>query len=244
MASKYQPSDDLDLSHFSFGRGRGVMGVNFQSSGFVGREVGRDSGSSQDPDGSPMMQRSQDGPRHSTPSGGSDTLHQFSDMILQLGSQIGDSIVAKLMSSGAIGNVSQICAPLHNQVTQPCSNANTSSENTHVRVIVKSDKEPIIFRGDKTDKYTVTEWVDLMNSYIRKQDYDVSLQTEEVMGRLMGKARDVVKIGLRSDPALSASCTPDVIYNILIQYFSSTSSCLPLQDFYSTLPGLGSGLVA
>ena len=119
MASKYQPSDDLDLSHFSFGRGRGVMGVNFQSSGFVGREVGaspvlpardRDSGSSEDLDGSPMMQRSQDGPRHSTPSGGSDTLHQFSDMILQLGSQIGDSIVAKLMSSGAIGNVSQISA--------------------------------------------------------------------------------------------------------------------------------------
>ena len=182
-----------------------------------------------------MMQRSQDGPCHSTPSGGSDTLHQFSDMILQLGSQIGDSIVAKLMSSGAIGNVSQIGAPSHNQVTQPCSNANTSSENTHVRVIVKSDKEPIIFRGDKTDKYTVTEWVDLMKSYIRKQDYDVSLQTEEVMG----KARDVVKIGLRSDPALSASCTPDVIYNILIQYFSSTSSCLPLQDFYSTLPNSG-----
>ena len=216
MASKYQPSEDLDLSHFSFGRGRGVMGVNFQSSGFVGREVGaspvlpargRDSGSSQDPDGSPMMQRSQDGPRHSTPSGGSDTLHQFSDMILQLGSQIGDSIVAKLMSSGAIGNVSQIGAPSHNQVTQPCSNANTSSENTHVRVIVKSDKEPIIFRGDKTDKYTVTEWVDLMKSYIRMQDYDVSLQTEEVMRRLMGKARDVVKIGLRSDPVLSTSCT-------------------------------------
>ena len=25
MASKYQPSDDLDLSHFSFGRGRGNL---------------------------------------------------------------------------------------------------------------------------------------------------------------------------------------------------------------------------
>ena len=52
----------------------------------------------------------------------------------------------------------------------------------------------------------------------------------------MGKARDVVEIGLRSDPALSASCTPDVIYNILIQYFSSMPLCLPLQDFSSTLP--------
>ena len=41
---------------------------------------------------------------------------------------------------------------------------------------------------------------------------------------------------MRSDPALSASCTPDVIYNILIQYFSSMPLCLPLQDFSSTLP--------
>lgn len=52
----------------------------------------------------------------------------------------------------------------------------------------------------------------------------------------MGKARDVVKIDLRSNPSLNNNCTPDVIYNILIQYFSNTSSCLPLQDFYSTLP--------
>lgn len=48
-----------------------------------------------------------------------------------------------------------------------------------------------------------------MKSYIRKQNYDVSLQTEEVMGRLIGKARDVVKIGLRSDPSLSTSRTPE-----------------------------------
>src|SRR4029434_7673487 len=53
---------------------------------------------------------------------------------------------------------------------------------------------------------------------------------------ILGKARDVVKIGFRSDPLLETSCTPDVIYNILKQYFSDTSSCLPLQDFYSTLP--------
>lgn len=97
---------------------------------------------------------------------------------------------------------------------------------------MKSDREPVIFRGDNTDKYTVTEWVELMKSYIRKQNYNVTLQTEGVMGRLMGKARDVVRIGLRNDPSLQASCTPAVIYNIQIQYFSSTSSCLPLQDFY------------
>ncbi|KAJ8009201.1 hypothetical protein DPEC_G00086440 [Dallia pectoralis] len=75
-----------------------------------------------------------------------------------------------------------------------------------------------------------------MKAYIKKRKCEGSLQTEVVMGRLMGKARDVVKIGLRSNPSLQASCTPDCIYSMLTQYFSSTSSCLPLQDFYSTLP--------
>lgn len=221
------------------------MGVHSQSSGPVGRDVGaspvlpagdRDSGSSQDPAGSPMGQMSWGGPHHSTPSGENDTLHQLSDMIYQLGSQIGESIAAKLMSGGALGDVDRSSATSHNQTTQPCGNVNTLSENTHINVIVKSDREPVIFRGDNTDKYTVTEWVELMKSYIRKQNYDVSVQAEEIMGRLMGKARDVVKIGLRSNPSLNTTRTPDVIYNTLIQYFSNTSSCLPLQDFYSTLP--------
>lgn len=140
------------------------------------------------------------------------------------------------MSSGAVGDVDQNNAHSHNQTSHSGGNRNTPSENTQFSVIVKSDREPVIFRGDGTYKYTVTEWVELMKSYIRKQSLDVSLQTEEVMGRLMGKARDVVKIGLRSDPTLITSCTPDVIFNMLIRYFSSTSSCLPLQDFYSTLP--------
>lgn len=245
MASKFQLSDESKYSHFSFGRGRGVMGVHLQSSGSVGRDVGaspvlpaRDRGpeSSQDPAGSPMGRMSWGGPHHSTPSGDSDTLHKLSDMICQLGSQIGESIAATLLSSGAVGNVDQSSGPSRDRATQPNGNMSTLSESAHINVIVKPDREPVIFRGDNTDKCTVTEWVELMKSYLRKQNYDVSLQTEEIMGRLMGKARDVVKIGLRSDPSLDTSHTPDVIYNMLIQYFSNTSSCLPLQDFYSTLP--------
>lgn len=245
MASRFQPSDKSENSRFSLGRGRGVMGVHSQSGGFVGRDVGsspvlpaRDRGLESDKDltASPMGQVSWGGPHHSTPSGDCNTLHQLSDMICQLGSQIGESIAARLMSGGALGNVNQSSAPSHNQPAQPCGNVSTFSENTHLNVIVKSDREPVIFRGDTTDKFTVTEWVELMKSYIRKQNIDVISQTEEVMGRLMGKARDVVKIGLRSNPTLATNCTPDVIYNMLIQYFSSTSSCLPLQDFYSTQP--------
>ena len=75
-----------------------------------------------------------------------------------------------------------------------------------------------------------------MKAYIKKQKFDVSSQVEAVMGRLMGKARDVVRVGLRSDPSLQSSCTPEVMYGMLTQYFSNTSSSMPLQDFYSTLP--------
>ena len=247
MASKF-PGDESVLSHFSFGRGRGVREINVLPSRSVGRDVGaspvltardRDLGSSQDLGGSPMGQGPQGGPHHSTPSGESATLHLFGDMIYQLGLQIGESIVASLLSSGAIGGAYHGSAHLHNaeyQDTQHTGNMNASNDNSHVKVVLKSDKEPVIFRGDKTDKYTVTEWVELMKSYLNKPNYGVQSQMEVVMGRLMGKARDLVKIGFRSDPLLETSCTPDVIYNILKQYFSDTSSCLPLQDFYSTLP--------
>src|SRR4029434_4807744 len=91
------------------------------------------------------------------------------------------------------------------QSTQPSGSASTLSENTQVNVVVRSDKEPVIFRGDNTDKYSVKEWVELMKAYIKKQKFDVSSQVEAVMGRLMGKARDVVRVGLRSDPSLQSS---------------------------------------
>lgn len=38
---------------------------------------------------------------------------------------------------------------------------------------------------------------------------------------------------------LDVKQNPELIYNILLQYFSETSSCLPLADFYATLPRAG-----
>lgn len=64
----------------------------------------------------------------------------------------------------------------------------TPSENTQFSLIVKSDREPVIFMVT-VQTSTAAEWVELMKSYIRKQSLDESLQMEEVMGRLMGKAR-------------------------------------------------------
>lgn len=219
------------------------MGLTFQPSSAVGRDLGaspvlpannRSQGLVQDSAESPIGQMSFGGPSHSTPSGGND-LHQFSDMIFQLGSQIGESIASKLLSSGVIGTNESNDGTCQKQANA-CVNNTSVTESPRFNVFVKSEKEPVVFRGDNTDKYTVTEWVEMMKSYLRRHDYDLPMQTEEVMGKLMGKARDVVKIGLRSNPTLNTTCSPDIIYNMLIQYFSSTSSCLPLQDFYSTLP--------
>ena len=259
MASKLKPDDVSDIGQFSFGRGRGMIGGLIggclKSRESVGIDVGaspvlpagnRDLRLEQDSTESPR-QMSRDMPHYSTPFDENATLHQLTDMISLLGSQIGESITASLVSNGVIGGVVQGNTPmrhagdtqssLHNtQNTQPSGSASTLSENTQVNVVVRSDKEPVIFRGDNTDKYSVKEWVELMKAYIKKQNFDVSSQVEAVMGRLMGKARDVVRVGLRSDPSLQSSCTPEVMYGMLTQYFSNTSSSMPLQDFYSTLP--------
>ena len=147
-------------SHFSFGRGRGVMGVQSQLSGAVGGDVGASPvlpvrggglGSGQDPARSPTEQMSLGGPHHSTPSE-TDTLHQLSDMIYRLGSQIGESIAATLMSSGAMSNINQSDALSHNQTTRPGSDVAALSDNARINVIVKSEREPVVFRGDNTDK--------------------------------------------------------------------------------------------
>ena len=64
-------------------------------------------------------------------------------------------------------------------------------EASHVTVHVKSDREPQIFRGDGTDRYSVQDWIDLTKAYLRKQKCPVREQAEEIMGRLVGKARDM-----------------------------------------------------
>lgn len=109
---------------------------------------------------------------------------------------------------------------------------------THLIVALKSDvKEPPIFLGEGTDKCSVHEWVNLMSVYLKKKSANIADQSDEIMGRLLGRARDVVRIGIHSDPSLGVEQHPDAIYAILKQHFSDLSySCMPLADFYSTLP--------
>lgn len=79
-------------------------------------------------------------------------------------------------------------------------------------------------------------WIELTKSQLNKQKCPVSDQADEILSRLMGKARDIVKIVLRSDFSPDVVHNPDIIYSILLKYFRDASSCLPLADFYSTCP--------
>lgn len=62
----------------------------------------------------------------------------------------------------------------------------------------------------------------------------------ELMSKLMGKAKEAVRITLRSSPSLKPEENPKIIYDILRQHFSDVAySCMPVADFYSTVPLTG-----
>lgn len=194
-----------------------------------------DTGIGQSPGCTPISRVVGVDPQTSTPHAQSDAdaINHLTEMVGQLGTQIGDSIVARLMSAGVVNMNS------HSQTTSPTQATHrdvSRHDIPHVTVHVKSDKDLQIFRGDHTDKFSVREWIDMTKTHLRKHEIPVCEQGEEIMSHLMGKARDVVRVALRSDPTLDTKKEPELIYDVLLHYFSEAPSCLPLADFYATLP--------
>jgi len=146
-------------------------------------------------------------------------------LITQLAEKLGESITAKLQSDRSRYNTSTPVQP--SEMTLP-----------NVKVVMQSDaKEPPIFRGDSSDKFTVHEWENLMTLYLRKRAIPVHEHSQEVLARLMGRAGDVVRIKLRNNTSIDHIVNPHVIFDILKQHFSElTYSSMPLADFYNTLP--------
>ena len=59
---------------------------------------------------------------------------------------------------------------------------------------------------------------------------------DEVLGKLRGRARDVVTIGL-SQPSIDLKSGPQPVFDILKQHFGDyVTSFMPLADFYDTKP--------
>lgn len=155
-------------------------------------------------------------------------------LITQIAQQVGQTIKDQLRSEmgQSVNNT-----PAQSSVGQ------LSSEPTYLNlsgakfVLQPDAREPPVFRGDGLDKNTVTEWREMMEVYFKKRATPLNEQYSEIMSKLMGKAKDVVRITLRSNPSLKPLENPNIVYDILRQHFSDvTYSCMPLADFYSTVP--------
>lgn len=188
MAEKYSYSNVGDnFASPVLPKGRGMWGASQGSdSGAVGHRLdsgevgysqsladsGRGTGLGQNPGCTPVGQSMGEGPLTSTPSSiDSAAINHLTSMVGQLGAQIGESIVAKLMSAGIVntsseqqGGSSSAHHITHMQNTSPTHTGTDSSTvrqtDSHVTVHVKSDKEPKLFRGDGSDKYPVQDWID------------------------------------------------------------------------------------
>ena len=99
--------------------------------------------------------------------------------------KIGDSVVNRLLAN-------QTAAPIRDSpppTTPPLLNPSPfSPDMSRLSVVVKTDaKEPAVYRGDSTDKYTVQEWIDVMDTYLNKKGCSIVEQVDEILGHLLGQ---------------------------------------------------------
>lgn len=162
----------------------------------------------------------------------------LNSLITHIAQQVGQTIRDQLRGECDRNDVSG--AQAQSSADQPSSDS-TYLNLTGAKLVLQSDvREPPAFRGDGSDKNTVCEWEDLMEVYFRKRGIPLKEQHSEIMSKLMGKPKDIVRITLRSSPSMKPQEKPKVIYDILRQHFSEvTYSCMPMADFYSTVPVTG-----
>jgi hypothetical protein len=115
-------------------------------------------------------------------------LQALAELVKQLCSEIGNQVAASLAGAGAS--------------TSPPQPIVEIPDWSKVNLILKSDvREPPHFRGDNTDRCTVTEWQELMQAYLKKKGCSISEQGQEIQDRLMGRAKDIVRIGFPWKPS-------------------------------------------
>lgn len=156
---------------------------------------------------------------------------ELSTLISELANQIGQSIATQLRGDSNVGGSMSAEGPRPEQ--RP-----TELNLSGMKLVMQSDvKEPPIFRGDGSDKYSVREWVEVVGVYLMKRDTPKHQQSQEILSKLMGRAKDVVRVTLRHNPTLDPIQTPDLIFDILKQHFGELSySSMPMADFYNTKP--------
>lgn len=251
------PADGLS---FAIGRGKPLSEDKVSSDGFgftMGRGLGRPFFSTPvrvvDDLASPAFCSTRAvvghaaSPSHAAPSSGQGvTLSGFPDttdpalniLITHIAQQVGQTIRDQLREECEVRDGGS--AQAQSSVGQLPSD-NTYLNLTGAKLVLQSDvREPPVFRGDGSDKIAVCEWEELMEVYFRKRAIPLKEQHAEIMCKLMGKAKDVVRITLRSSPSMKPQDNPKIIYDILRQHFGDVVySCMPMADFYSTVPVAG-----
>lgn len=161
-------------------------------------------------------------------------------LIAHIAQQVGQTMLASQKDTGP-GTSENINAQRQGlNVSQTFSDI-PSLNLTGVKLVMQSEaKEPPVYRGDGSDKLGVHEWEEMMDTYLRKRGIPLSEQYQEILCRLMGNTKDIVRVTLRCNSALKPAENPKVIIDILKQHFSDAKySCMPLADFYGTVPLAG-----
>lgn len=225
----------------SVGRGRGLLGAPIPFPDIntaVGRGVGLAASSPVVGDTHAAhiqhdSSSSHQAPCTSTPNATHDFLGQMGNIVQHIGQQLADSLLTHLSRSSLVAPVP--VSSVHSDSHTPAQGSVSSSSQLQV-VSQRKVKDPPTFRGDTSDTVTLEEWIELMRTFIRKGGLTTDEQGEEILIHLRGKAKDVVKVGMKSS-GVDIRSSPDSIYSLLRKHFSCKQfSPLPLQDFYTTLP--------
>lgn len=156
---------------------------------------------------------------------------QMRTVIQEIGHQLADSIMSRLQPHNTVAP----SADTHVESSH-CQPTRVSDYSQVQIVTQRKVKEPPSFVGDGSDSVKVHEWEDLMRTFIKKSNVRVEDQAEEILMHLRGKAKDVVRFGIRNSN-IDMHAQPDMIYGLLRKHFSSARySAVPLAEFYSTLP--------
>lgn len=221
----------------SFGRGRGAVGFTPLHSFGRGRSrlLTAPVSSTPKPVLAELNENPIDGNCDNLQNAGSETSPTKEDLYAEIATQIGFSIGESIASCLE----SRLGSGVGNSVVGSANNV--LSEPSLLNVIVKSDvKEPVCFRGDGCDTCSVQEWEEMMMTFFKRRGVPVAEQADDVLSKLLGRAREIVKVGIRSKPSVCLERGPEPIFEILKQHFSDTAcSSMPLADFYATLPNSG-----
>lgn len=203
-----------------YGRGRGLANMSLGSMHTIDSAIGASAG----PTASSTPITRPDAERAISP-------ESLGSIISDLAQKIGESISASL---NLVHQPSPV-QPNRLLSEQPSQSIDAST----LKVIVQKDTAPPpFFRGDKSDSFTIHEWEDMMSSYLNRMECKTQSEVRDlIMSRLAGRARDVVKVSLRSRPDLSASKLQSAVFDILKHNFSELAySNMPMADFYNTVP--------